>query len=298
MSLSLQKTELRCIRASLFCVFLTDCRYVYDGAAARWVPASGWPRSSISFTNPVTSSVVSVTGIRGLTGMTDYATNQFTLYASSSATGNNYLLKYNTVTDTWSYLWQAARGYDIRAVAIAPHTPPTPSSTPSPSATRTNSATPTVTPSVTASLTQGGSPTSSPSITASVSSTGTATRTPSATGTRTPQACAPDAALLAGRPLAAAGTSFLAVRLGTGTAPLTTGAPYYTNFFIDEVDAASGARLQSIAVSPNPALGGCVAQVGPNNNANNNTYLFFFHCLWFHECVVRCVLLWGSRYMM
>lgn len=34
----------------------------------------------------------------------------------------------------------------------------------------------------------------------------------------------------------------------------------FLQFFIDEVDIATGARLQTIAVPADPALGGCVTQ--------------------------------------
>lgn len=214
-------------------------KFVWTGAA--WANASGYPKpcAQVSFLDPATSTVVTPStsrGLKGLMGVTDPVTGVFTLVATTLGAGtSSYVLKYNTATETWSLLARSPSGfYDYRNAAPVP-IPPSPLP---PTAAPTASAT--------------GSSGASASPSSSLTSSATPSLTPSGTPTATPALCT------AGGPrqaMAPAGTSVLVVRVGNGTSPLPSAG--FKEFWLDEVSLATGALLQSVYVSAEPADGGC-----------------------------------------
>lgn len=216
-------------------------KFIAD-SSGNFTAAPGFPKASVSFTDTVTAATVSVSGTRGIAVYRDPSSGAATVFATTITTGANHLIRYNEGADTWSMVARAGTGFDFRnPIGAVPFIAPSPTNTP----------TGTATPSATATMSGGASP--------------TGTSTPTQTGTPTPtQTLLPCSTQTGGRMVAQSGSVFV-LRLGSGTTPLATTG--YREFFMDEVDVTTGARLQSIAVPSDPSQGGCVAGMGLTTEA-------------------------------
>lgn len=146
--------------------------------------APGYPKTSLSCANGATP--VSVTALRGMVGRV--VDGVYTLFATTgSATGSNFLVRFNTVTEVCTVVAAAAANTDFRGAALPPTPTPTPSSSPTGTATPSSGAEPST------------------------------SNTPSGTGTASPSAspavCAAAGTSPAGAPRAG---NIIALRIGTG----------------------------------------------------------------------------------
>lgn len=87
-----------------------------------WTMSSGFPKQSVTFTTPDAGLAVSAQGLKNLIGATDAATGEFVLYSATytTTTGGNFVVRYSTLSDTWTALAQAPAFTQYAGVSWAP----------------------------------------------------------------------------------------------------------------------------------------------------------------------------------
>ena len=221
-----------------------------NSSSGTWSQASGWPRppGDLAYTVPSgTYAGTSVTpyGLRSITGyrrtsdnhlmlvMTTYHSSSCTLSTSSSLQYCGVILQYDaTAMGVGATLISETPSstYYYMGVAMAPFAP-TPSSTPSNTASVSSTQTPSNTPTATGSMSFGSSPSETNTGTPSSSQTGTNSPTPTATRSNTATRSATNSPT--GSP---------------STYPRYGGRPFTEGNIVGEWDAFGSKSLQAIAV--------------------------------------------------
>lgn len=238
--------------------------YTGDAAGAITKLTGSGLSFAVEYTTAVTFSLnggatVTVGGFNGMSGYAPADSSSYKLVFTSSGSSANYLVSFDTVAMTAVGIARTCTNSLWAGVGLGPLPPP------SQTATSSASASPTITASATAPPSTGASPSSSPSGTPSLSLTSSVTPTPLETPsfTRTPHAPCVNTAPPAGN-APPAQTSVIAFRTGGGgsSALATTGS---VAVWLDEVDVATGAVLQTWALPNGQCVGALTAATAGYN---------------------------------
>ena len=227
----------------------TITKYTYDGAS--WVLAPNYPKPW-----PVVSwqgQNILVSGARGLTGVS--IEGDFTLFFSTALNATqpglgNFLVKFSTTSETFTALARSCSLTDWRGIAPAPR-PASPTQTPAPD----------VSPSATPPITE--TPTTTATVTPPNTPSRSASPVPTPSNLPTPLLCSASVVDNAVGSPPTTGNAIV-LRIGSGTSPV--GAAGAREAFLDEINLASGAVVQSWAL-PTGASGGCVIGSSPTEGS-------------------------------
>lgn len=84
---------------------------------ATWANAPGFPKAGVTF-NTTGGTTATATGMRGIVGVTNATTGNYVLYLTTGTLGGNWLVRYDTVLDTFTGLLQAVSPFDFRSLAV------------------------------------------------------------------------------------------------------------------------------------------------------------------------------------